>query len=95
VVWPDEATSSGQLDRVLLEKGVAAFEHQRFDVANLTLQTLVNTYPYSNYATAAKTLLENPQVKAWGEMWNSDPACLGREDSSFKENSPTPPYSDE
>ena len=81
--WPDDATSSGQQDRLLFERGVAALERQRFDLANLTLQTLVNTYPNSSYATAAKTLLEDPHVEACGAAWNSDPACFGRGHSSF------------
>jgi hypothetical protein len=50
-------------------------ECNRFDVANLTLQTLVNTYPDSEYASKAAVELEDPRIAKCGERWNSPPDC--------------------
>ncbi len=49
-------------DRVLFDKATVAVQEQRFSVANLTLQTLVNTYPHSKYAEQAKLMLQDPRV---------------------------------
>jgi outer membrane protein assembly factor BamD (BamD/ComL family) len=59
--WPDAEVSSTQHDKLLFEHAMSAVEQGRFGVANLTLQTLVNTYPDSEYASKAKELLEDPR----------------------------------
>ncbi len=43
-----------QPDKILYEKAVAEIEHGRYDVGRLTLQTLINTYPDSEYLAKAK-----------------------------------------
>ena len=58
--------SSKEPDKVLFDRAISAAEHHRFDVANLTLQTLVNTYPDSEYAVRAERLLENPPIAQCG-----------------------------
>jgi len=76
--WPNGDFSSEHQDKVLFEKAMSALERNRFDVANLTLQTLVNTYPDSEYASKAQLLLEDQRIAKCGESFNSDPACSGR-----------------
>jgi predicted negative regulator of RcsB-dependent stress response len=76
--WPDAEVSSKQPDRVLFKAAMSAVEQGRFDVANLTLQTLINTYPDSEYASKAKLALQDPRIAKCGEVWNSPPECNGR-----------------
>ena len=47
---------SKQPDKVLFDKAMEAMRHNRFDVARLTLQTLINTYPDSEFIARAKEL---------------------------------------
>ena len=71
--------SSQQPDAVLFRRGPAAFKRQQFSVANLSFQTLLNTYPDSKYASGAKALLKLPEVANCGQGW-SLPKCNGKED---------------
>ena len=45
---------SKQPDKVLFDRAMDALKHNRYDVARLTLQTLINTYPDSEYIARAK-----------------------------------------
>src|SRR5215467_13224911 len=45
---------SKQPDKVFFDRAMDAMKHNRFDVARLTLQTLINTYPDSEYIARAK-----------------------------------------
>src|SRR2546430_144798 len=45
---------SKQPDKVLFDRSMDALKHNRFDVARLTLQTLINTYPDSEFIARAK-----------------------------------------
>jgi outer membrane protein assembly factor BamD len=45
---------SKQPDKVLFDRAMDAMKHNRFDVARLTLQTLINAYPDSEYIARAK-----------------------------------------
>jgi len=45
---------SKQPDKVLFDRAMDALKHNRFDVSRLTLQTLINTYPDSEYVARAK-----------------------------------------
>lgn len=45
---------SKQPDKVLFDRAMDAMRHNRFDVARMTLQTLINTYPDSEYIARAK-----------------------------------------
>lgn len=47
-------TDSQQPDKELFDRAMADLEHSRFTVARLTLQTLLNTYPDSEYLAKAK-----------------------------------------
>jgi outer membrane protein assembly factor BamD (BamD/ComL family) len=77
-VWPNDTVSSEPRDKVLYEKAISALERNRLDVANLTLQTLVNTYPDSEYASKAQVLLQDEHIAGCGESFNSDPQCSVR-----------------
>jgi len=56
--------SSKQPDKILFDKSMDAMRHNRFDVARLTLQTLINTYPESEYVARAKL--------AVGDSWYAE-----------------------
>ena len=45
---------SKQPDKVLFDRSMDAMKHNRFDVARMTLQTLINTYPDSEFIARAK-----------------------------------------
>jgi len=45
---------SKQPDKVLFDRAMDAMKHNRFDVARMTLQTMINTYPDSEYIARAK-----------------------------------------
>ncbi|MGO9086489.1 MAG: outer membrane protein assembly factor BamD [Candidatus Sulfotelmatobacter sp.] len=55
---------SKQPDKVLFDKAMDSMRHNRFDVARLTLQTLINTYPESEYVARAKL--------AVGDSWYAE-----------------------
>jgi outer membrane protein assembly factor BamD (BamD/ComL family) len=60
-------------DRILFDKAMKAVQEKRFTLANITLQTLVNTYPDSNYADQARLMLKDPQVARCSEGFSSTP----------------------
>jgi len=62
LTWPNDAIGSKEPDRILFDRAVSAAERHRFDLANLTLQTLINTYPDSKYAAEAERLLGDPRI---------------------------------
>src|SRR5437667_8367880 len=45
---------SKQPDKVLFDRAMDAMKHNRFDVARLTLETMINTYADSEYIARAK-----------------------------------------
>jgi outer membrane protein assembly factor BamD len=51
---PLKDVGSKQPDKVLFDRAMDAMKHNRFDVARLTLQTLINTYPDSEFIARAK-----------------------------------------
>ncbi len=63
-VNPLAQVGSKQPDKVLFDKAMDAMKHNRFDVARLTLQTLINTYPDSEYIARAKL--------AVGDSWYAE-----------------------
>jgi outer membrane protein assembly factor BamD len=63
-VNPLAGVGSKQPDKVLFDKAMDAMRHNRFDVARLTLQTLINTYPDSEYIARAKL--------AVGDSWYAE-----------------------
>jgi outer membrane protein assembly factor BamD len=55
---------SKQPDKVLFDRAMEAMKHNRFDVARMTLQTLINTYPDSEFVARAKL--------AVGDSWYAE-----------------------
>src|SRR5579859_7132330 len=55
-----------QPDKVLYEKAVNEITHARYDVGRLTLQTLINTYPDSEYLSKAKLAIADSYYKEGG-----------------------------
>src|SRR3982075_2973779 len=53
-VKPLANVGSKQPDKVLFDRAMDAMKHNRFDVSRMTLQTLINTYPDSEYIARAK-----------------------------------------
>ena len=53
-VNPLANVGSKQPDKVLFDRSMDAMKHNRFDVARMTLQTLINTYPDSEFIARAK-----------------------------------------
>jgi outer membrane protein assembly factor BamD len=51
---PIANVDSKQPDKVLFDRAMDAMKHNRYDVARLSLQTLINTYPDSEYIARAK-----------------------------------------
>ena len=59
-------TNSQQPDKVLFDRAIGDIEHSRFEVARLTLQTLINTYPDSEYIAKAKLALADSWFRQGG-----------------------------
>jgi outer membrane protein assembly factor BamD len=61
---PIAQVDSKQPDKILYDRAMDAMKHNKFDVARLTLQTLINTYPDSEYVARAKL--------AVGDSWYAE-----------------------
>jgi outer membrane protein assembly factor BamD len=70
---------SKQPDKVLFDKAMDAMRHNRFDVARLQLQTLINTYPDSEYVARAKL--------AVGDSWYAEggTAALAQAEQEYED----------
>ena len=55
---------SKQPDKVLFDRAMDAMKHGKYDVARITLQTLINTYPDSEFIARAKL--------AVGDSWYAE-----------------------
>ena len=60
------ANLGAQPDKVLYEKATAEINKGRYDVGRLTLQTLINTYPDSEYLSKAKLAIADSYYKEGG-----------------------------
>ena len=63
-VNPIANVNSKQPDKVLYDRAMDAMKHNKFDVARLSLQTLINTYPDSEYVARAKLAI--------GDSWYAE-----------------------
>ncbi|MFP5230570.1 MAG: outer membrane protein assembly factor BamD [Acidobacteriota bacterium] len=70
---------SAQPDKVLFDKAANAMKHGKFDVARLDLQTLLNTYPDSEYQMRAKLMVGDTWFKEGGS------AALTQAESEYKD----------
>jgi outer membrane protein assembly factor BamD len=70
---------SKQPDKVLFDKAMDAMKHNRFDVARMTLQTLINTYPDSEFIARAKL--------AVGDSWYAEggTASLAQAEQEYRD----------
>src|SRR3982751_708057 len=64
VANPIANVNSKQPDKVLFDRAMDAMNHGKYDVARMTLQTLINTYPDSEYVARAKL--------AVGDSWYAE-----------------------
>jgi len=69
VTNPIANVNSAQPDKVLFDRAMEAMQHNRFDVARLSLQTMINTYPDSEYVARAKL--------AVGDSWYAEGGSAG------------------
>lgn len=71
--------NSQQPDKVLFDKAMKALKKGRYDVARLDLQTLLNTYPETEYAMRAKLAIGDTWYKEGGT------AALTQAESEYKD----------
>ena len=66
---PIAAVDSKQPDKILFDRAMQAMKDGKYDVARLTLQTLINTYPDSEYVARAKLAI--------GDSWYAEGGSAG------------------
>jgi outer membrane protein assembly factor BamD len=71
--------NSRQPDKVLFDKAMVSMKKGHFDVARLTLQTLLNTYPDSEYRMRAKLAVGDTWFKEGGS------AALTQAEAEYKD----------
>jgi outer membrane protein assembly factor BamD len=78
-VNPLGKVASVQPDKVLFDKSMEAMKRNRFDVARMTLQTLINTYPDSEFIARAKL--------AVGDSWYAEggTASLAQAEQEYRD----------
>ena len=78
-VNPIADVDSKQPDKVLFDRAMDAMKHGRYDVARLGLQTLINTYPDSEYVARAKLAI--------GDSWYQEggSAAMAQAESEYKD----------
>ena len=71
--------NSKQPDKVLFDRAMDSMKHNKYDVARLSLQTLINTYPDSEYVARAKLAI--------GDSWYAEggSAALTQAESEYKD----------
>jgi outer membrane protein assembly factor BamD len=71
--------NSKQPDKVLFDRAMQALKDRKYDTARLTLQTLINTYPDSEYVARAKLMV--------GESWYREgtPAAYTQAETEFRD----------
>jgi outer membrane protein assembly factor BamD len=76
---PLAKVDSKQPDKVLFDRGMDAMKHNRFDVARLDMQTLINTYPDSEFVARAKLSLADSWYAEGGT------AALAQAETEYKD----------
>jgi outer membrane protein assembly factor BamD len=78
-VNPIADVDSKQPDKVLFDRAEDAMKHGKYDVARLSLQTLINTYPDSEYVARAKLAI--------GDSWYNEggTAAMAQAESEYKD----------
>lgn len=76
---PLAGLNSNQPDKILFDKAMLSLKKGRYDVARLTLQTLLNTYPDSEYRMRAKLAVGDTWFKEGGA------AALAQAENEYKD----------
>ena len=76
---PIADVDSKQPDKVLFDRAMDAMKHNKYDVARLSLQTLINTYPDSEYIARAKLAIGDSWYKEGGS------AAMAQAESEYKD----------
>lgn len=76
---PMANVDSKQPDKILFDRGIDALKHSRYDVARSLFQTMINTYPDSEYVARAKLGVAD----AWFEEGGS--AGLAQAEVEYKD----------
>lgn len=76
---PLSDVNSQQPDKVLFDKAMHALKKGRYDVARLDLQTLLNTYPETEYAMRAKLAIGDTWYREGGS------AALTQAENEYKD----------
>jgi len=71
--------NSKQSDKVLFDRAMDAMKHNRFEVARITLQTMINTYPDSEYLARAKLAVADSWYAEGGS------AALAQAEAEYKD----------
>src|ERR1700747_1592135 len=76
---PIANVDSKQPDKVLFDRAEEAMKHGKYDIARLSLQTLINTYPDSEYVARAKLAI--------GDSWYNEggAAAFAQAESEYKD----------
>ena len=76
---PIANVDSKQPDKVLFDRAEDAIKHGKYDIARLSLQTLINTYPDSEYVARAKLAI--------GDSWYDEggAAAYAQAESEYKD----------
>src|SRR6476620_2563632 len=76
---PLAKVDSKQPDKVLFDRGMDAMKHNRFEVARMTMQTLIGTYPDSEFVARAKLALADSWYAEGGT------AALAQAEQEYKD----------
>jgi len=76
---PIANVDSKQPDKVLFDRAMDAMKHNKYDVARLSLQTLINTYPDSEYIARAKLAIGDSWYREGGS------AAMAQAESEYKD----------
>lgn len=87
-----DLTASQEPDRVLFEKSLEDIKNKRFEVARLTLQTLLNTYPDSDYLDRAKLAIADSWFQGGGTTGLTHAETEYKDFITFFPNSPHAAY---
>jgi outer membrane protein assembly factor BamD len=62
-------------DETLFQRAMDAVETNHFTAAHLTLETLINTYPDSEYSDKARLALQDPRIANCGDNFTTSADC--------------------
>jgi outer membrane protein assembly factor BamD len=85
---PLAGVNSKQPDKELYDKAMAALKRGRYDVARLDLQTMLNTYPESEYRMRAKLAVGDSWFKEGGEAAYTQAEAEYKDFITFFPNAP-------